>query len=212
MSKQSLTLTGVLLAACHALAAQAADPATIARSGAGAATACANCHGAQGEGQSSFPRLAGLDAGYLARQLDDFASDRRANAVMGPIAKALSTVDRRAMAAYYAGMSPPASTGAAPPASAPGGRLATRGEWTKGVPGCVQCHGPGGVGVGAAFPAIAAQSAGYIAAQLKAFRDGTRRNDPQSLMRTPASKLTDEDIDAVAAWFAAQPARTGGRL
>jgi cytochrome c553 len=129
---------------------------------------------------------------------------------MGPIAKALSADDRRAMAAYYAGMAAPASPQAAPPATAPGGWLATRGAWSKGVPGCVQCHGPGGVGVGDAFPGIAGQSAAYIAAQLKAFREGARRNDPQALMRTPASKLSDADIEAVSGWFAAQPTQPAG--
>jgi len=210
MRVQSSTFAAALVLGALAPAAQAADPATIARSGSGAATACASCHGARGEGQSAFPRLAGQDLGYLARQLDDFAQDRRANAVMGPIAKALSPEDRRAMADYYAHMPPPTATQPAPPASASGGWLATRGAWSKGVPGCVQCHGPGGRGVGSAFPAIAGQSAAYIASQLKAFRDGARRNDPQALMRTPASKLTDADIEAVAGWFAAQPARNGG--
>lgn len=210
MRSGTLTFAGTLVAACLSLVAHAADPATIARSGAGAATACASCHGARGEGQSAFPRLAGQNAGYLARQLDDFAAGRRASPVMGPIAKALSADDRRAMATYYSGMATPTSAQTALPASAPGGWLATRGAWSKGVPGCVQCHGPGGVGVGAAFPGIGGQSAAYITSQLKAFRDGTRRNDPQALMRAPASKLSDADIEAVAGWFAAQPAGQGG--
>jgi cytochrome c553 len=210
MHVRAPSFAAAVLIAALAPTAQAADPATIARNGAVGVTACASCHGARGEGQGAFPRLAGLDAGYLARQLDDFAADRRANAVMGPVAKALSADDRRGMAGYYATMAPPVSTAAALPASAAGGWLATRGAWSKGVPGCVQCHGPGGVGVGAAFPALAGQSAAYIASQLNAFRAGARRNDPQALMRTPAAKLSDADIDAVAAWFATQPARKGG--
>ena len=210
MGRPLLTFAGALVTVGLSLVAHAADPATIARSGVGAATACASCHGARGEGQSAFPRLAGQNAGYLARQLDDFAAGRRANPVMGPIAKALSADDRRAMATYYSGMATPTSAQTTLPASAPGGWLATRGAWSKGVPGCVQCHGPGGVGVGAAFPGIAGQSAAYITSQLKAFRDSTRRNDPQALMRTPASRLSDADIEAVAGWFAAQPSGRGG--
>lgn len=199
-----------LLVASFALAASAfaADPATIARSGASGLAPCASCHGAAGEGQASFPRLAGMDAGYLARQLDAFASGERASAVMAPVANALAPDDREALAQYYAGLPVPAPAPRGEPDPL-GARLALHGAWDKGVPACVQCHGPGGRGVGAAFPAIAAQPAGYIASQLKAFRDGQRTNDPLQLMRTPAVRLTDAEIDAVARWFSTQPARRG---
>ena len=125
MGRPLLTFAGALVTVGLSLVAHAADPATIARSGVGAATACASCHGARGEGQSAFPRLAGQNAGYLARQLDDFAAGRRANPVMGPIAKALSADDRRAMATYYSGMATPTSAQPTLPASAPGGWLAS---------------------------------------------------------------------------------------
>jgi cytochrome c553 len=200
-----------LLVASSALAAPAfaADPATIARSGAAGLAPCASCHGAAGEGQASFPRLAGMDADYLARQLDQFASGERASAIMAPVAKALDPADRVALAEYYAGLPVPA---ASPPGDGDplGARLALHGAWDKGVPACVQCHGPEGRGVGAAFPAIAAQPAGYITSQLKAFRDGQRTNDPLQLMRTPAAQLTDAEIDAVARWFSTRPARRAG--
>ncbi|TCZ83362.1 c-type cytochrome [Lysobacter sp. N42] len=191
-------------------AAPAADPSTIARSGAPGLAPCASCHGAAGEGQGSFPRLAGLDGAYLARQLDDFASGRRASTVMTPIAKALSPADRRGLAGHYARLRATGTTGGAEDPD--GRRLALEGAWSRGVPACVQCHGPDGRGVGAAFPALAGQTAGYISAQLRAFRSGQRNNDPLQLMRAPASKLTDQEIDAVARWFATRPGlRTGGR-
>lgn len=186
--------------------ALAADPATLAKSGAPGRAACASCHGASGEGQASFPRLAGMDAAYLARQLEEFASGKRTSVVMTPVAKALAAPERAALASYYAQLPPPAAAPAA--TSDEGGRqLALRGAWSKGVPACVQCHGPGGRGVGASFPALAGQTAGYLSAQLKAFRAGQRTNDPLQLMRVPASKLSDEEIDAVARWFAAQPSQ-----
>lgn len=203
---RTLSVAGLL---AFAAIASAADPATLARSGAPGMAPCASCHGARGEGQASFPRLAGMNTTYLARQLEDFAAGRRANAVMAPIAKALAPADREALAQYYARLPLP-STAAAADGSGAGKRLALRGAWDRGVPACVQCHGPGGRGVGAAFPALAGQSAAYIGAQLKAFRDGLRKNDPQQLMRAPASKLTDAEIDAVAQWFASQPARRPG--
>ena len=190
-------------------AASAADPATLARSGAPGLAPCASCHGQAGEGQASFPRLAGMDAAYLARQLNEFASGTRASPVMAPIAKALAPADRTALAQFYARMAPPVAAVAA--TSNPiGERLALQGAWSKGVPACVQCHGPEGRGVGAAFPAIAGQSAGYISSQLKAFREGQRKNDPLQLMRSPASKLTDDEIEAVAQWFSTRPVQRTG--
>ena len=188
----------------------AADPATIANQGTGTVVACASCHGKDGGGQASFPRLAGMNAAYLLKQMQDFASGSRDNAVMKPIADALSPDERRAMASYYADL--PIPTPSIRPAEAPlpdtdpGARLAMRGAWEKGVPACVQCHGPGGRGVGETFPTIAAQPAGYLATQLQAWKRGTRNNDPLELMRHLSRSLTEAEIKAVSDWFARQPA------
>jgi len=191
--------------------ASAADPAKLAHSGAPGLAPCADCHGQSGEGQASFPRLAGMDAAYLARQLDDFASGRRTSTVMTPVAKALEASDRELLARYYARLPPPQAAG---PGNADplGERLALRGAWDRGIPACVQCHGPDGRGVGAAFPALAGQAPGYLVNQLRAFRDGQRSNDPLQLMRAPASKLTDDEIDAVARWFSTRPAQRPGTV
>lgn len=174
--------------------------------------ACATCHGTDGAGQGAagFPRLAGLNAAYLQRQLDDFANGSRENAVMKPMATELSETERQALAEYYSKLSIP--VGAAKPASAApaadsvGALLATRGRWDQQVPGCVQCHGPHGIGVGEHFPPLAGQSATYIANQLRDWKKGTRHNDPLGLMKHVASALDEKDIKAVSAWFAAQPA------
>lgn len=209
-----LALAAGLVAAAGTAAAGGPDAARIAQQGNGRGAApCEGCHNADGSGQSAagFPRLAGLDAAYLRRQLDDFASGARDNPVMKPTASALSTVERAQMADYYSRMPVPAPTASvAPPADGPGRRLAERGRWQRQVPGCVQCHGPGGVGVGANFPPLAGQSATYIANQLRAWKQGTRHNDPLGLMRHVAANLDDADIAAVSAWFAAQPARSAG--
>lgn len=199
-------------------AAVAATPnaATIAKQGNGhGAPACASCHGADGGGQTAagFPRLAGLNEAYLLRQMDAFASGSRENSVMKPIMTALSADERKALAAYYSKLPIPsaAAKGSTAPANdAQGERLAVHGRWSKQVPGCVQCHGPHGVGVGAHFPPLAGQSAKYIADQMQAFKDGRRHNDPLGLMRHVASALDDHDIQAVATWFAAQPAKPEG--
>lgn len=208
---------GASMVLCTAAAGAATpDAAHIAAAGNGrGAPPCASCHGVAGDGQAAagFPRLAHLNAGYLQRQLDSFADGSRANATMAPIAKSLTAAERQALAAYYASMPLPAAT--QPPAAgsgsdrARGEQLATRGRWSQQVPGCVQCHGPQGVGVGAHFPPLAGQSALYIANQLRAWRSGTRKNDPLGLMQHVASALDDADIQAVSTWFAAQPA--GGK-
>jgi cytochrome c553 len=188
--------------------ARAGQPAAATGDVAAALATCAGCHGARGEGQGDVPRLAGLDAGYLARQLEDFASGRRASPVMQPIAAALSPAAREAVARRHAALPLPMATVAADPR---GERLALRGAWDRGIPACVQCHGPRGVGVGAAFPGLAGQRAGYLVTQLEAFRAGRRRNDPQALMRAAARGLSDAEIRAVAGWFAAQSQTTGAR-
>jgi cytochrome c553 len=190
----------------------AADAPTIAAQGNGKGAApCQSCHGPDGGGQAAagFPRLAGLNAAYLRRQLDAFASGTRENPVMKPMATALSEEERRAMSDYYSKLPIPAATealkGAAATADSPGATLALRGRWSRQVPACEQCHGPGGVGVGEHFPPLVGQPASYLANQIKAFRQGTRHNDPLELMRHLSKALDDQDIQAVSAWFGAQP-------
>ena len=203
----------VLSAACHA------DGASIAKNGMGAAQACETCHGAAGEGlaQAGFPRLASLGAPYLQRQLDAFADGTRVNAVMMPIAKALSVADRAAVSAYYAALPAPNGPAAAQPAaSAPasaapstpsgiGATLATQGRWADKLPACEQCHGPGGRGVGPDFPALAGQSAVYLGNQLAAWKAGTRPPGPMGLMAVVAKKLSEAEVSAVADHFASLP-------
>lgn len=210
--RAALTLTllavgGVIRAAGLSLSA----PGAVQLNEASRAAECSACHGAEGMGQAAggIPRLAGLNAAYLTRQLDDFVSGTRRSSVMAPIAKALRPDQRQALAAYYSKL--PVSVwrhshAPRPPAANDlGEQLAARGLWSKQVPGCVQCHGPHGVGVGQNFPPLAGQPALYIADQLHAWQDGARRNDPLGLMRHVASALNEKDIRAVAEWFAAQP-------
>ncbi|TAN05183.1 MAG: c-type cytochrome [Rhodanobacteraceae bacterium] len=207
----------MMLLALPTAAAFATDAATIAQHGNGrGAPACASCHGAEGGGQAAagFPRLAGLNAAYLRKQLDDFANGTRANPVMQPIAAALNESERKTMAEYYHRMPVPAALSKPvtrmPADHSLGARLALRGLWGKQVPACVACHGPHGIGVGAHFPPLAGQPAAYIAAQLNDWKQGTRHNDPLALMQHVSSALDEQDIHAVAAWFAAQPLAAKG--
>jgi cytochrome c553 len=190
----------------------AADGRALATSGNGrGALPCAVCHGAQGEGQpgAGFPRLDGLNSVYIRQQLDDFADGKRANDIMRPIASALSPDERQAVATFYSGQS---AANAAEPTKADaatisrGAALAAHGDWSKGLPGCNQCHGPDGEGVAGTFPKLAGQNAKYIVEQLKDWQLGKRANDPLRLMTTVSAKLDDGEIAAVAAYYASLPA------
>jgi cytochrome c553 len=195
----------------HVTTAQAADGREIAANGNGRdAPACSACHGAQGEGQPdvAYPRLAGHDSEYLIEQLNAFAEGSRDNETMAPAAKALTPDERQAIAKFYAGLTAPKKEGsqkADDKTIAAGAILAGRGDWSKGLPGCGQCHGAAGQGVGKTFPQLAGQSAEYIASQLKAWKDGKRTNDPLHLMTGIASKLSDDQVAAVAAYYASLP-------
>lgn len=200
-------LPALLLAALALTAVapvMAAEPAVVAASGGDGVAACASCHGAGGEGMASFARLAGMNANYLYRQMEAIGDGSRNNPVMKPIVDALGVKGMREMADYYAALPLPAAPREVPGASSPGAGLALRGDWDRNIPGCVQCHGPRGTGVGDQFPAIAGQPAGYIVSQLKAWKDGSRKNDPLELMRHLSAQLSETEMRDVAAWFSGQ--------
>ena len=189
----------------------AAPPAADVRAGEQLATAattagaaCASCHGQRGERMASFPRLAGFGAAYLQAQLDAFATGARKNQIMQPIAQALSPPQRAQVAAYFSSLPAPSGSAdrTARGASDVGAWLATRGRWEVDVPACAQCHGPGGMGVGEAFPPLAGQSATYLADQLRAWQSGTRPPGPLGLMEKIARKLSAADIQAVSDYYA----------
>lgn len=193
-------------------AAHAADGQKIFTQGGAnpAAMACLGCHGADGKGiaAAGFPRLAGLPAGYLRKQLHDWRTGSRKQPVMEPLAKALSEVEIDAVSTYLASLpsDPAPDLRRQQIASDSVSRLALYGDWSRQIPGCVQCHGPGGSGVGEHFPPLAGQPASYLAAQLNAWRDGSRSNDPNQLMINVAKAMTDEEVKALAEFFA-RPAR-----
>lgn len=168
---------------------------------------CAGCHGVTGMGNpaSGFPALAGLRASYIEQQLFAFKHGSRVNAIMKGIAQPLNAPQRAAIGRYYAAMMLPSRPEPSPLPGGEGAVLAIDGAWmhtTKGVPACDSCHGPFGLGVGTAFPRLAGQPASYLAAQLDAWRQGTRNNDPLHLMRNIARQLTPAQITAVAAYYA----------
>jgi cytochrome c553 len=171
---------------------------------AGRAPACAQCHAYNGasDGSGAFPRIAGQSAYYLAKELRDYASGLRTNAVMTPIAKALSADDTNDVAAYYASVNAPylPLSSADPTLIRRGKQLATTGDAAKDVQSCNNCHGPGGVGELPAIPYLAGQYEHYIAFQLTMWQRGFRNNSPNA-MADIAKRLDAQDIAALAAYY-----------
>ena len=189
------------------------DAAAIERGKVAAAT-CVACHQANGSGMNipggeSWPRLTGLDPEYLAAQIHAFKDGTRENASMLAFANMLNDEQIQDVAAYYASL--PVTVSEPPAASdellAHGEYLALEGDWNRYIVSCTSCHGVGNQGNGSVFPGLAGQHPGYIAQQITAWQKGTRKNDPQHLMRAIAERLNEHDVNAVSAWLATQPAK-----
>lgn len=163
---------------------------------------CVACHGADGNSLvSMYPKLAGQSANYLSKQLADFKSGARVDPVMIGMVAGLSAADMDDLAAYYAVQT---SNEGTTKTSAIGKKLYFGGDANKGIAACVACHGVEGKGMTqAAFPAVAGQNADYLTKQLNTFRDGSRGNDRNDIMRNIAIKLSDSDINELVKYMSA---------
>ena len=194
----------LLFAASVAVAAEAAKPAAkpdLAKGQATSTNVCAACHTADGSrGSPANPILQGQHPEYLVKQLTEFKSGKRANAIMTGMASTLSEADMKNVAAFYAGKQ-------AKPGFAKNKDLVTLGEKIyrggiadRSIPACAGCHSPTGAGIPAQYPRIAGQHADYTEAQLVAFRGGARSNSAQ--MTGVAAKLNDKEVKAVSDYIA----------
>jgi cytochrome c553 len=205
-----LALCG-LVAACDSTPGEtdrafSADGRIIAMSGGagGAANACFTCHGLDGGGDGlAAPRLAGMDAGYLQKQMEDYASGLRPDDAMTRIAKALDQKGRREVAAYYAALPAPAT---APASNAPAPALYLNGDPARGVVACASCHGADGQGTGrGGNPQIVGQPFAYTLEQIERWKSGDRRNDPRGVMAAAVKPLSDAEARAIATWLSSRP-------
>jgi cytochrome c553 len=164
---------------------------------------CMACHGMDGNSANpEWPALAGQHSSYIIKQLKHFKAGERQNALMNPMAMILSDQDMEDLAAYYSSQTLKPTSETEPSKLQLGQKIYRGGIASKGVPSCSGCHGPSGAGIaGAAFPQIGGQHAVYAAIQLRNYKSGARATDPNSMMRTIASRLTDEEIDAVASYL-----------
>lgn len=161
------------------------------------ADACASCHGAAGVSPNdSWPNLAGQNAAYLVRILGAYKSGSQTDAIMSPMAQALSDAEIQNLAAYYAGLGCKAAPAAKRAGAFEAGEALAR--------NCAACHGATGIASNAAWPSVAGQKPAYLANALKAFRAGLRK-DPT--MAGVARGLSDADIANLAAYYSAQSCR-----
>lgn len=168
---------------------------------------CSACHGLRGDETAGphFPYLASQQYDYLVKQLRDFQSGNRNNPIMATYARLIPPQDIPALASYFS-----KQTLARAPAKAD--ELSTRGEviFKQGigggtVPACQVCHGANGEGRDGVFPRIAGQRSAYLANQLRNFKAQERTNDPSALMRQIATRMSEDDIEAVAAYLSGRP-------
>lgn len=169
--------------------------------GATLAQQCAICHGPTGVSRADSPNLAGQYANVVYKELKDFKTGARVNAVMTPFAVNLSEQDMVDLAAYYAYL--PRLPGYHPDQDKPAPRIVVNGAPMRNVAPCGSCHG--GLDNKAGSPWLEGQSAVYIKAQVQAFASGTRRNDISQQMRNVARQMTPEEIDEAAVYYASQP-------
>lgn len=193
--------------------------------GKGEVPACMGCHGADGLGSDDLgtPRLAGQIFQFVAKQLEDYATDKRTDTtmyVMNTNAKGLSPQDRLDVAAFVSewhhdretidgsvsNLATLKQNGVAVGETHLGKAIVNHGIHEKNVPACRSCHDFNGRGVDPLFPAIGQQKYSYLVAQMLKWRDGSRANDPHAAMRKVAQNMSDEDIHNVSAYLSSKEA------
>ena len=209
MKKTIIILATVLLASFSSSIIAAGD----AEAGQIKSVTCMGCHGLAGNSETAlFPKLAGQGEVYLLKQLQNFKSGERNNAIMAGVASLLSEQDMMDIAAYYSiqTISENSAKGDAETIEL-GRKIYVGGKMDTQTTACIACHGPKGLGIPTAgFPALSAQHADYIVVQLKAFRqysineqtgsdDVSRANE---MMVNVAKGLTTVEIEALAQYIA----------
>lgn len=162
---------------------------------------CVACHAADGNSViGANPKLAGQHPEYLVKQLTEFKSGKRANAVMSGMAAALSDEDMRNIGFWLASQKPATGVAKDKALVSLGERIYRGGIADRQIAACAGCHSPNGAGIPAQYPRLSGQHAEYTSTQLKAFRSGERKNSAQ--MTGVAAYLTDKEIAAVSDYIA----------
>jgi cytochrome c553 len=166
-----------------------------------ATTVCAACHGPDGNSLvPMFPKIAGLQETYIIKQLRDFQSGRRKSDIMAPVVASLKPEDLAPLANYFSQQKLKPGDASDKSEIAVGKLLYFDGNEETGVPACVGCHQAQGAGQ-AVYPRIGGQHATYVAQQLRNFAAGERSNDVSRFMRVVAKRMSEEEIQSVAAYL-----------
>ena len=192
-----------MLVSVPSMANTAAAPAKadLAKGEASYAAVCAACHAADGNSTIvANPKLAGQHAGYINKQLTEFKSGKRANAVMSGFAGALSPADMTNISAWLASQKAKPSFAKDKDLVLLGEKIYRGGIADRQIAACASCHGPNGAGIPQIYPRLSGQHAEYTATQLNSFREGVRKNSAQ--MTQVAAKLNNREIQAVSDYIA----------
>ena len=178
--------------------------------------ACTACHGPQGRAAPDgyYPRLAGKPAGYLFNQLVNFRDGKRHYGLMTQLITPLTDTYLMEIAQHFASLDVPypqaGKTTASAAELARGQQLVLRGDASRGIPACVQCHGSAMTGVLPNVPGLLGLPRDYVNAQLGAWKAGKRRAHAPDCMKAVVALLADADMNSVSNYLAAQslPAMT----
>jgi cytochrome c553 len=182
-------------------AAPAAAKPDLAKGEASFSTVCAACHAPDGNSMiPANPKLAQQHPEYLLKQLKEFKSGKRANAIMSGMVASLSEDDMKNIAYWLASKNAKPGFAKDKETVLLGERIYRGGIADRQIPACAGCHSPDGAGIPAQYPRIAGQHTDYAVTQLVAFRDGVRKNSPQ--MSGVAAKMNDREIKAVSDYIA----------
>ncbi len=163
--------------------------------------ACVSCHGANGNSTITVnPKLAAQHEGYIYKQLVNFTTADRNQAVMTTYAKMLTDEDKHNIAAYLATQQQKPGAAKDKDTVELGKKIYRGGIAEKNVPACASCHGAAGAGIPVQYPRIGGQHQDYTVAQLGLFKSGARKNSPQ--MSIIAKRMSDDEMKAVADYVA----------
>ena len=164
---------------------------------------CQSCHGAGGAApiHPEYPRLAGLQAEYITKQLNDFKSGRRKSPIMVAFVADLTDDQIKGIAAYYNAQKPVAGDSRRPELMEAGRVIFKDGIVDTGIPACAGCHLEDGSGT-TRFPRVAGQQAEYSYREMKKFNTAERDNDRGLAMQSVTLKMTDKEMRAVAEYMA----------
>ena len=196
------SLFGAIVLALSGLMAFATHAADI-EAGKAKSAVCPACHGADGNSSNPiWPSLAGQHASYIYKQLMDYKEGRRNNASMAGMVAILNQDDMKNLAAYYESLElRPAEFNA--DLIEKGESIYRGGIAETGVAACIGCHSPNGRGNGpAGWPSLAGQHSQYTVTQLQYFRQDLRANDTGRMMRNLVARMSDQEMEAVAAYIA----------